>query len=139
MAPARTTSNGAFTLRSVPPGEYRLHAYDVRPAPGAQEFASIPVSIGGEDVTALAVMTAPGATASGRVVFEGGAKVNARMFIRSVTTAAGTPTFSNTSVGVDPDLSFEMSGLTDRQTFPHRSASRGLVLQVRHERRRRHH
>ena len=117
VAPARTTSNGAFTLRSVPPGEYRLHAYDVRPAPGAQEFASIPVSIGGEDVTALAVMTAPGATASGRVVFDGGAKVNARMFVRSVTTAAGTPTFSNTSVGVDPDLSFEMSGLTDRQTF----------------------
>src|SRR5678815_3702108 len=35
VAPARTTSNGTFTLRSVPPGEYRLHVYDVRPAIGA--------------------------------------------------------------------------------------------------------
>ena len=65
----------------------------------------------------MAVSTAPGATASGRVVFEDGAKVNARMFVRSVTTVAGAPTFSNTSVGVDPDLTFEVSGLTDRQTF----------------------
>jgi 5-hydroxyisourate hydrolase-like protein (transthyretin family) len=117
VAPARTASNGTFTLRNVPPGEYRLHVYDVRPAPGAPEFASVPVSIGGEDVTALAVTTAPGATASGRVVFEDGAKVNGRMFVRSVTTVAGAPTFSNTSVGVDPDSTFEMTGLTDRQTF----------------------
>ena len=118
VAPARTTSNGAFTLRSVPPGRVPdCMRMTCGRQPGAQEFASIPVSIGGEDVTALAVMTAPGATAGGRVVFEDGAKVNARMFVRSVTTAAGTPTFSNTSVGVDPDLRFEMSGLTDRQTF----------------------
>jgi hypothetical protein len=117
VAPARTTSNGTFTLRNVPPGEYRLNVYDVRPAPGAPEFASVPVSIGGEDVTALAVDTAPGATATGRVVFEDGSKVNARMFVRSVTTMAGAPTFSNMSVGVDPDLTFELSGLSGNQTL----------------------
>ena len=117
VAPARTASNGSFTLRSVPPGEYRLHVYDVRPASGAPEFASVPVSISGEDVTALAISTAPGAVASGRVVLEDGGKLNGPVFVRSVTTVAGAPTFSNSSVGVNPDLTFVLSGLANRQTL----------------------
>lgn len=115
--PARASSSGTFTLRSVPPGEYRLNVYDVRPAAGAPEFASVPVSVTGEDVTALAVTTAPGAIATGRVVFEEGAKLNAPLFVRSLATVASAPTFSNTSVGVNPDLTFEMSGLAERRTF----------------------
>jgi hypothetical protein len=101
----------------VPPGEYRLHVYEVQSASGVSEFASVPVSITGEDVTGLAVGTAPGAIARGRVVFEDGGKPSTRLFVRSVTTVAGAPTFSNTSVGVNPDLTFEVAGLTDRQTF----------------------
>ncbi len=134
VAPTRTASNGTFTLRSVPPGEYRLHVYDVRPTPGAPEFASAVVSISGQDVTALALSTAPGAVASGRVVFEGGAKLNAPVFVRSVTTVPGAPTFSNTSVGVNPDLTFEVSGLTERQTFRTGMLPEGWFLKsVTHE------
>ena len=84
---------------------------------GVPEFASASLSVSGDDVTGLTVTTAPGAVASGRVVFEDGAKSNARLFVRSISTVAGAPTFSNTSVGVNPDLTFEMSGLADRQTF----------------------
>jgi hypothetical protein len=126
--PGRTASNGTFTLRSVPPGEYRLNVYDVRPAAGAPEFASVPVSISGEDVAALAVTTAPGAIATGRVVFEDGAKLNTPLFVRSVTTLASAPTFSNTSVGVNPDLTFEVSGLAERQTFRTGMLSDGWFL-----------
>jgi len=134
VAPTRTASNGTFTLRNVPPGDYRLHVYDVRPAAGAPEFASVPVSIGGEDVTALAISTAPGAVASGRVVFDDGAKPNARLFVRSVTTAADAPTFSNTSVGVNPDMTFELSGLAGRQTFRPGMVPEGWFLKsVTHE------
>jgi protocatechuate 3,4-dioxygenase beta subunit len=117
VAPARTSSNGTFTLRGVPPGEYRLHVYDVRPAPAGPEFASVPLSVSGEDVSAPSIATAPGAIASGRIVVEDNAKLNPRVFVRSVTTAAGAPTFSNSSVGVNPDLTFEISGLAGRQTF----------------------
>jgi len=133
VAPARTTANGTFTLRSVPPGEYRLNVYDVRPAAGAPEFASIPVSITGE-VTTVTAGTAPGATASGRVVFEDGTKVNGSVFVRSVNTVAGTPTFSNTSMGVNPDLTFELSGLAERQTFRTGTLPDGWFLKsVTHE------
>jgi hypothetical protein len=117
VASVRTAADGTFTLRSVPPGEYRLHAYDVRPAAGAPEFASVPVYVSGEDVTALTLATAPGAIASGRVVFEDGANSSARLFVRTVSTVAGALTFFNTSVGVNPDLTFEISGLAEHQTF----------------------
>ncbi len=117
VAPARTSSNGTFTLRGVPPGEYRLHVYDVRPAPAGSEFASVPLSVSGQDVSAVSIATAPGAVASGRIVVEDNAKLSPRVFVRSVTTVAGAPTFSNTSVGVTPDLTFEISGLAGRQTF----------------------
>jgi hypothetical protein len=117
VAPTRTSSNGTFTLRSIPPGAYRLHVYDVRPAPGGPESASVPLSVSGEDVSALSIGTAPGAIASGRIVVEDTAKLNARVFVRSVTPVAGAPTFSNSSVSVNPDLTFEISGLAGRQTF----------------------
>ena len=62
------------------------------------------------------VVTAPGATARGRVVFEDGAKPDNRLFVRTAATVPGA-SFSNTSVGVNADLSFTVGGLTDRQTF----------------------
>src|SRR5262245_11379775 len=134
VSPARAASNGTFTLRSVPPGEYRLNVYDVRPAAEAPEFASIPVSVTGEDVTTLTVGTAPGATASGRVVFEDGAAVNAPLFVRSITTVPGAPTFSNSSVGMNPDRTFELSGLAGRQTFRTGALPEGWFLKsVTHE------
>ena len=134
VAPARASSNGAFALRSVPPGEYRLNVYDVRPAAAAAEFASIPVSVAGEDLRALTVGTAPGATASGRVVFEDGAAVNAGVFVRSTNAVAGAPTFSNSSVGINPDRTFELSGLAGRQTFRTGTLPEGWFLKaVTHE------
>jgi hypothetical protein len=117
VAPARTGANGAFTLRNVPPGEYRLQVYDVRTGAGTPEFGSVAVSVSGEDVSGLVLTTAPGATARGRVVFEEGVKPDARLFVRSIATAAGGSTFSNSSVGVAPDSTFELTGLTGRQTF----------------------
>jgi hypothetical protein len=75
--PANVAPDGAFTISAVPPGEYVL---EVRPRPGPQnaggasnnnEFAFVPISVGGSDVTGLRIVTSSGATLSGRVVFEG--------------------------------------------------------------------
>jgi hypothetical protein len=67
-------------------------------------------------VAGIVVITSPGATSSGRVVFEDAEKPDARLFVRSAATLPGA-TFSNSSVGVNPDMSFTLSGLTERQTF----------------------
>ena len=134
VAPTRATSNGTFTLRSVPPGDYRLNVYDVRPVPGAPEFASIPVSVSGEDMTAFTIGTAPGAIATGRVVLEDGAKAGCFPVRSQRHTIANAPTFSNLSVGVNPDLTFEISGLAGRQTFRTGTLPDGWFLKsVTHE------
>ena len=115
VGPATSSADGTFAFRHVPPGEYRLRAYGAQSA-GTAEFASVPVVVGGEDVAGIVVITSPGATAGGRVVFQDGEKPDARLFVRSASTVPGA-TFSNSSVGVNPDMSFTLSGLTERQTF----------------------
>jgi hypothetical protein len=86
---ANSGADGSFTITGVAPGEYYVEVRP-RPQPPAgngggpggrggnanattlpeQEFASVPVNVGG-DVTGLHIVTGKGATISGRVVFEG--------------------------------------------------------------------
>ncbi len=76
--PANVSPDGAFTISAVPPGEYVL---EVRPRPGPtesgngrsnnNEFAFVPISVGGSDISGIRIVTSSGATLSGRVVFEG--------------------------------------------------------------------
>ncbi|MCM3879784.1 MAG: carboxypeptidase-like regulatory domain-containing protein [Vicinamibacterales bacterium] len=69
-------ADGSFTLNNVPPGDYTL---DVQQRPrdlqtmagGELEFASIPLSVSGEDIKGLTILTTPGISISGRVAFEG--------------------------------------------------------------------
>ena len=64
----------------MPPGDYSL---DVIPVPAGiatspsaefDEVASVPFTAGGRDITDLVITTTPGATVSGRVMFEGTSK-----------------------------------------------------------------
>jgi protocatechuate 3,4-dioxygenase beta subunit len=74
MSGGQLGADGGFTL-TVPPGN---HFIDVRPgprAPGAEpEFASVPVTVGTEDIRGLRITTGPGALIAGRVIFEGTAE-----------------------------------------------------------------
>jgi hypothetical protein len=130
VAPTRSGRDGTFTLRGVPPGDYRLQVYDVNSPSPAPELASVSVSVIGADVTGLVVNAAPGATARGRVVFEGGAKADTRLYVRSAATVAGATTFSTSSAGVNADHSFELHGLMDRQTFRIATLPEGWFLKA---------
>jgi len=130
---SNTAPDGAFDLTNVAPGDYFL---DVRPrpqppaaAPAAQrnaanaagteeEFASVPLSVGG-DLTGLRIVTGKGASISGRVVFEGTPPAGG-LRIRVVAQ----PSEPNRSIGlpaprgaqdeglVGADGSFELSRIT---------------------------
>jgi hypothetical protein len=65
--------DGSFSVSNVLPGKYSI---DVRPGTGvgdaAEEFASMPITVAGEDITGLVVTTTKGGTFGGRVVFDTG-------------------------------------------------------------------
>src|SRR5205814_6637900 len=65
---ARAAADGSFTLANVSPGE---HFIDVRPGPGTQEFATVPVVVAGQDIAGLIITTSSGTTVAGHVIFDG--------------------------------------------------------------------
>jgi hypothetical protein len=130
-----TRPDGTFAIPDVPPGDYVLQvkASSGRggggrggdtPAPGRAGGLSEPevrwmaVTGAGQDVTNITLVTAPGVTATGRVVFEGGATPPANSFgIRALSVAPGGMNLPppNGNARVQPDGTFELRGLMDRR------------------------
>jgi Carboxypeptidase regulatory-like domain len=121
--------DGSFLFSNISPGEYRIQVqYTPNPdevvvfsgggAPGS-EVGSVSVTVTGNDITGLTLVTSPGATASGRIVFEGGAKPT----IAPAALNAGTMPVEfgimpmGGSVRVRDDWTFEATGLTERRRF----------------------
>ena len=75
--------DGRFSFANVPPGQFALEVMPQReifasralPASGelqtSPEFARTSITVGGNDISGVAVTTKPGITVSGRVVFSG--------------------------------------------------------------------
>ncbi|MSO56675.1 MAG: carboxypeptidase regulatory-like domain-containing protein [Acidobacteria bacterium] len=130
--------DGTFRLMNVPPGDYVL---DVQQRPqslqnvqganlGELEFASVPLSVSG-DIDGLTVVTTPGGTASGRVVFQGthAQKATARGIQITAAAPSGNGSlmmaFGGRALGggrVNNDGTFELRGLAG----PHLIRAGGL-------------
>lgn len=130
---AEADGSGRFTLANVPPGDYRL---DVRStahfeaiAQGARagqpqhtdawEFASVPITIAGEDIAGLPVTLTSGYRMTGRVVLTG-ADPDPRVFralrISVMEASAGiSATMLTASAPVAEDGTFEVRGLMGRR------------------------
>jgi len=76
-ANSRSRPDGTFTISNVSPGDYMLDATTARggAANAAPEVASMPLTVGGEDVNGIAVVTSKGATIRGAVSTDGGARL----------------------------------------------------------------
>jgi protocatechuate 3,4-dioxygenase beta subunit len=136
-----TDEQGRFQMRNVPPGNYRLVARgrNMGGGEGPQnepgEMGSLPLTIN-SDLEGLVVMTSPGATITGQVVFEQGPPQlppNQQSFQMRVTGMLGDP---DTGLGmntpqaapVTPDLTFTMKGLHGELLL--RSSGPGMVLKA---------
>ena len=123
---SRTTNmrdSGEFSFDGVAPGDYRLvvspfpnpEAYPKQP--GGPEYASVPISISGGDVTDLQVTTRPLTPLVGRVSFEGTPPASIR-FVDVQLIPVSSPgrneiriNMQNADNGVRDDGSFELSGI----------------------------
>ena len=133
----RSDKNGAFTIANVAPGEYVLQSrsfqiqvsssgadtmmFTARIGGGGDggtdsEVGSLPITVSGEDLSNVVLVTSKGASASGHVTFEGGAKpnniTNMRVMPASADSDAGGPglVFGGAN-SLKADGSFEVRGL----------------------------
>jgi hypothetical protein len=116
-----TDSTGAFTIPSVPPGEYVINARMMMASAGEMEnaeIASMPLNVGGEDLKNVVVVAQKGVRVAGRVTFEAaapaGAAESVRVFLPPVEQDAifmGGPSFGQ----VTPQGTFEVRNVLGKR------------------------
>ena len=130
---ARTSREGAFTLTNVAPGDYVLQVRGVSiftsgvggdnmmvttrmGGPGGDaEFAAQPLAVTGEDLSNLVITTTKGATATGKVTFEGDRPASAgNLRVTSSAPDLDGPPLGGGGPGatVKADGTFELKGLS---------------------------
>ena len=134
---ARTTKDGNFTLNSVAPGDYVLTVRSVRFVTssdggdnmtfratigggdgGDGEAANMPLAVSGEDLANVVIVTSKGATASGRLLFEGSSTPPAMTGVRITAAPAEMdgPLLGGGGAGqAKEDGSFQLRGLSGRR------------------------
>ena len=135
--------DGSFQLTNVPPGDYVL---DVQQRPqnmrnlqdlslAQLEFASMPVSVGGGDIDNLTLVTTPGVTVSGKVVFQGQAPPKSGMQVMAVPPSGGSSPIgmliNAKALGagrVAQDGTFELRGLSGPQMIRVQGLPTGWAL-----------
>lgn len=131
---ARTDKNGNFTISNATPGDYTLQSRSMTFVTSGggdnmiftariggegsdAEVGSAPISVSGEDISNVIIVTSKGATATGHLTFEGGSKPDTLTNIRVSATAADSdgPMMGMGGGGsgtVKADGAFELRGLS---------------------------
>ena len=152
---ARTDANGNFTLTGVAPGDYTLNARTSQiftssadgnsmsftmvrsTGPGGggdsnQESGAVPLTVSGEDMSNVIIVTTKGASATGRVVYEGGSKptANTIRISAAATDDTGPMTLISGASSVTPEGTFEIKGLSGQRVFRVNGIPSGWVLKA---------
>jgi len=123
--------DGSFSFTSVAPGEYRVsvqytpdsdgNGNPFAGGPPGTEYASVPLTITGRDVTGLTLVTTLGGSAKGKLTFEGSTPASVSPAAISVGAAPASAALNNMMSGgsarVRDDWTFEVTGLFDRRRF----------------------
>ena len=115
---AMVDNEGAFQFTNVAPGRYNLN---VRPMgmPGATtEFATMQITVGGEDIDNVLITTSPGASARGVVLTDDGTPPPFRadqVQIFPSSADPSTPMMGSGPPKLNDDFTFELTGLFDRR------------------------
>jgi protocatechuate 3,4-dioxygenase beta subunit len=152
----RTDKSGNFTLNGVAPGDYTLTArgtttieerrgdgdrmvFTVRTmgpggggGDGTAESGSVPLSVSGEDMSNVMIVTSKGTTVSGKVVFEGGSKPTSNTLRISAASAEadGPLGMLGGSSSVTAEGTFEIKGLSGQRIFRLANVPAGWLLKA---------
>jgi protocatechuate 3,4-dioxygenase beta subunit len=139
----RTDKTGSFTISNVAPGDYTLQTRAVQimtsgdgatmtftmtrivgpdgPSGGEPESGSLPVSVSGEDISNVVIITTKGASATGHLAYDGDMKPaggsTVRIMAMPVDPGDGLVLAGGGAGTVKADGSFELKGLTGTRIF----------------------
>jgi hypothetical protein len=83
--------------------------------PSASEMAAMPVTVAGDDLANVVIITSKGVAATGRVTFEGGSAPPSTTPVRVMATSTDSDAMSSATATVAADGSFELKGLLGRK------------------------
>jgi hypothetical protein len=115
---AMVGADGSFTFNNVAPGRYNLNVRPMGMPDAGTEFATLPITVGNDDVENLMVTTSVGATLRGAIVTDDGTPPPFRADQVQLFPTSVEP--NNMMMGSGPprindDFTFEMTGLFDRR------------------------
>lgn len=125
---SRIRWDGFFSIANVPPGRYIIRARgsdDVAP-----QYAAVPVTVAGDDLTDVVVVLAPGATLSGTVSFQTTQSIVPPDLsqVRIVTQPAADAFGQNVNARVENDGRFTLDGIPIGPYWIRANAPRGWTL-----------
>lgn len=109
--PARVLQDGTFTILNVVPGEYVLTVNGRATGNATPEVASIPLTVGNDDLAGVSIATSKGGTIRGSIVADNNAKVQTTNIQVSVQPLRPTPGGFLPRAQVSGAGTFELSGL----------------------------
>jgi len=115
--PARVLPDGSFTILNVVPGEYVITVNGRPNGNTTPEVASMPVTVGNDDLAGVSIATSKGGTIRGTIVADNNAKVattNIQVSVQPLRPAPGNfqPRTQVSSAGT-----FELNGLIGAQVL----------------------
>jgi hypothetical protein len=117
MQGAKVNPDGSFTIKNVPPGEYRLSVRGPGDKDHPAEGVTMTVSVTGEDLVGVMLVGGSGGSLSGRIVSDTGVSVPApsssrmRVNARPVDPTSTYSSFDNDNGRVKDDGAFELTNV----------------------------
>jgi hypothetical protein len=114
---ARVLPDGTFAILNVVPGEYVLTATGRASGNATPEVASMPLTVGNEDLAGVSVVTSKGGSIRGTVVADNNGKVATANIQVSVQSMRQTPGAFQPRAQVSSAGTFELNGLIGGQVL----------------------
>jgi hypothetical protein len=115
--PARVLQDGTFTILNVVPGDYVLTVMGRPNGNTTPEVASMPITVGNEDLAGVSVATSKGGSIRGTVVADNNGKVQTTNIQVSVQPLRQTPGAFTPRTQVSSAGTFELNGLIGAQVL----------------------
>ena len=119
MSNAMISPDGTFQFSNVPPGRYTVQLRPGGMPTATSEMASMPLTVGNEDIDNLVVVSAPGAIARGLIMIDDSSSPSIRPDQINLNASPAEPGIMIFGPMLPPrindDYTFELSGLFDRR------------------------